>query len=103
MVLLGIFDVIQNGGQDEILDSHKLGFYLKLKFIEKKEIEIFTGRVLHYVTIKHFATFTSILYGFIFFTKNAKNTQIRSCKLEQNFDISAAYYTFNLPRESRSK
>ena len=36
MVLLGIFDVIQNGGQDEILDSHKLGFYLKLKFIEKK-------------------------------------------------------------------
>ena len=73
MVLLGIFDVIQNGGQDEILDSHKLGFYLKLTFIEKKEIEIFIGRVLHYVTIKHFATFTSILYAFSFHQKREKH------------------------------
>ena len=103
MVLLGIFDVIQNGGQDEILDSHKLGFYLKLKFIEKK-------RKLKYL-LEDFYTMLRLnillpslaFYMLSVFTKNAKNPQIRSCKLEQNFDISAAYYTFNLPRESRSK
>jgi len=55
MVLLGVCDVIQDGGH--------LGFYPKLEIIQKMaEIKIFYARRVKCDIIKHFAAFGNIYF-----------------------------------------